>query len=134
MLELVTGKVTAGARPHHSFHVFDIWRNVERLDGNVLATIDNCRISWGTVRAVDGIEVVVDRQPLVLREEKLVLDEPCAERAIRLIEGRGFATTLVPGDVVSLHWGWVCETLDERQVRALERFTRYHLALANQTI
>jgi hypothetical protein len=30
--------------------------------------------------------------------------------------------------------GWVCEVLDDRQRRNLERYTRYHLAIANQTI
>ncbi|HEX5501874.1 MAG TPA: DUF6390 family protein [Thermomicrobiales bacterium] len=134
LLDLVASKAPAGARPHHSFHVFDVWRTVDHLDGNVLATLDNCRISWGTVRAVEGAEVVVDRRPVVLREGRLALGEPRPERATRLIEGKGFATAVAPGDQVSMHWGWVCETLDGRQARALERYTRHHLALANTTI
>lgn len=134
LMELVTGKVSAGARPHHSFHVLDVWRNVERLDGDVLATIDNCRISWGRVRALDGIEVVIDRRPLVLREGRLALGDARGERATRLIEGKGFATEVAPGDVVSLHWGWVCELLTEQQAQALEWWTLHHLALANQTV
>ena len=134
LLELVAGKAPAGARPHHSFHVFDVWRNVDRLDGNVLATLDNCRISWGVVHAIEGADVVVDRRPIVLREGRLALGEAQRDRATRLIEGQGFATAVAPGDTVSLHWGWVCEVLTERQVRALERYTLHHLTLANQTI
>jgi len=38
------------------------------------------------------------------------------------------------GDWLSIHWGWACDVLDEVQVRALERYTRHHLTLANQTI
>ncbi|MBA2364306.1 MAG: hypothetical protein H0V86_12335 [Chloroflexia bacterium] len=134
LLDLITGKVAAGARPHHSFHVLDVWRNVDHLDGNVLATIDNCRISSGVVRSVEGVDVVVERRPLVLQEGRLVLGEAQPERATRLIEGKGFATELAPGDTVSLHWSWVCETLTEPQARALERYTLHSLALANQTI
>ena len=47
---------------------------------------------------------------------------------------RGQAEDAAPGDWVSIHWGWVCEVLDDRQRRNLERYTRYHLAIANQTI
>jgi hypothetical protein len=134
LLDLVAGKAPAGARPHHSFHVFDVWRTVEHLAGDVLATMDNCRISWGVVRAIEGAEVVVDRRPLVLREGRLVLGEAQPDRGTRLIEGQGFATAVAPGDTVSLHWGWVCEVLTARQAQALERYTNHHLALANQTI
>jgi hypothetical protein len=63
MMELVAGKIPSGARPHHSFHVFDVWRQAGRLEGNVLGTMDNCRISWGTVKSVDGGAVMVDRRP-----------------------------------------------------------------------
>jgi hypothetical protein len=35
---------------------------------------------------------------------------------------------------VSLHWGWVCEVISERERANLERYTRHQLALANQTL
>jgi len=133
LMNLIAAKAPAGARPHHCFHVFDVWRNVEHLGGDVLATMDNCRISWGTVSAVEGSEVTVARRPLVIREGKLALAEEQAERATLLLDGHGFATPVV-GDTVSLHWGWVCEVLTERQASNLDRYTRQHLALANQTI
>lgn len=134
LMDLVASKAPAGARPHHNFHVFDVWRTVEHLAGDVLATMDNCRISWGIVRSVEGAEVVVERRPLTLSEGRLTLGEARQERATRLFEGHGLVQELTPGDMVSLHWGWVCEVLDERQARALKRFTAQHLALANQTI
>lgn len=134
LMNLVAGKAPAGGRPHHSFHVFDVWRNVNPLSGDVLATLDNCRISWGKVLMVDGGELVVERQPLILHDGKLLLDAPRTERVLRQIDGHGFADAAGPGDWVSLHWGWVCEALSERQQRNLERYTRDHVALANQTI
>lgn len=134
LMQLVAGKVPQGARPHHSFHVFDVWRQVGRLDGDVLATLDSCRISWGRVNSVDGATIVVERQPLVLQDGKLALGVTRPSQAIGLLHGNGFVTQLQPGDWVSLHWGWICERLSGDQVRALERYTRQHLALANQTI
>lgn len=134
LMEMVAGKVPQGARPHHSFHVFDVWRQVGRLEGNVLATMDNCRISWGRVTSVDGPNVRVDRQPLEMREGKLALGVVRPTSTQRLVEGKGFVHELAPGDLVSLHWGWVCEKISAQQALALEHFTGQHLALANQTI
>jgi hypothetical protein len=131
--DLVLGKAPAGARPHHSFHVLDVHSRVGELPAT-MATLESCRVSWGRVVAVDGGQVEVERQPLALREGKLALDAPISERALRQIDGRGFADAAQPGDWVSLHWGWVCEVLTERQRANLERYTRYHLALANQTL
>ena len=131
--ELVLGKAPAGARPHHSFHVFDVHSRVGEL-GHSLVTIDHCRVSWGSVVAVDGGELVVERMPLVLEAGKLALGTAVQERVARQIDGRGFVDQAQVGDRVSIHWGWACEVLSERQLRDLERFTRHHLALANQTI
>jgi hypothetical protein len=129
----VLGKAPAGARPHHSFHVLDIHSRVGEL-GHSLHTLDHCRVSWGSVQSVEGAEVVVQRQALVLREGKLVLDSARPERVVRQLDGHGFADHVTVGDWVSLHWGWVCEVVTERQRAQLERYTRHHLALANQTI
>lgn len=134
VMERVALKAPRGARPHHSFHVLEVWRQTERASADVLATLDGCRISWGTVRDVAGGELVVDRLPLALLEGKLALGEPRRECVTRLVEGKGFATDARPGDVVSIHWGWACEVIDERQLRALERWTLHHLRLANETL
>jgi hypothetical protein len=131
--DLVLGKAPAGARPHHSFHVLDVHSRVGDF-GQTLPTMDHCRVSWGTVIEVDGGELVVDRVPLVLFHGKLVLGEPIRERAARQIEGRGFVEHAAVGDVVSIHWGWACEVLTDSQHHGLERYTRHHLAIANQTI
>ncbi len=131
--ELVLGKAPAGARPHHSFHVLDVHSRVGELEHS-LHTLDSCRVSWGRVRSVEGAELVVERVPLELRAGKLALAEARPERVLRQVDGRGFCDTAAAGDWVSIHWGWVCEVLDERQRRDLERWTRHHLAVANQTI
>ena len=41
------------------------------------------------------------------------------------------AAKFFPDDVVSVHWGWVCDILDARRAAFLEAVTRHHVALIN---
>lgn len=129
----VLGKAPAGARPHHNFHVFDVHSKVGELD-HTLETMDNCRISWGKVVGLEGAELVVERQPLLLSDGKLSLGPAATVRAVRQVDSKGFADAAAVGDWVALHWDWVCEVLTTRQKENLARFTDQHLTLANQTI
>ncbi len=129
----VLRKPPQGARPHHLFHVLDVYRHLEH-EGIAMATMESCRISWGQVRTVEGAELVVSRQPLTLAEGKLALGDAVDTRVLRSISDRGFADDVAEGDWVSIHWGWTCEVLDQRQRTNLRRWSEYHLALANQTV
>ncbi|MDP8988327.1 MAG: DUF6390 family protein [Actinomycetota bacterium] len=129
----VLRKPPQGARPYHLFHVLDVYRHLEH-DEVGMAAMESCRVSWGQVRSVDGAELVVRRQPLVLREGKLALGDATDERVLRSISDRGFADDVGVGDWVSVHWGWTCEVLDQRRLANLQRWSGHHLALANQTI
>lgn len=131
--EIVLGKALAGARPHHSFHVFDVHSRVGELE-NTLETMDRCRISWGKVSRVEGSDLLVDRQALEIVNGKLALGSPRETRAARQVDGKGFIEAVNPGDWVSLHWGWACEVLSPRRLTNLKKYSDYHLALANQTI
>jgi hypothetical protein len=134
VLDRIAAKAPAGARPHHSFHVFDVWRHADRTSSDVLAMLDSCRVSWGTVASAESGELVVERAHLELRDGALALGEPRTDRVTRTLQGNGFAHDARPGDLVSIHWDWVCEIIDERQRAALERYTRHHLRLANATL
>jgi len=131
--DVILGKAPAGARPHHSFHVLDVHSRLGELEHS-LATLDNCRVSWGRVIGVEAGELVVSRIPLILRGGKLALAAPVPERIARQVDGRGFADQAEPGDWVSVHWGWACEVLSDGQRARLDKFTRYNLAIANQTL
>lgn len=131
--DLVLGKAPAGACPHHNFHVLDVYSRVGPR-GQSLDTLDNCRVSWGKVVRVEAGDLVVERQPLVLRDGKLVLDTVRQERAFSQVDGAGLGDTVQVGDCVSLHWGWVCEVLTDRQLHHLQHYTSQHLTLANQTL
>jgi hypothetical protein len=132
-LDLLLGKVPAGARAHHNFHVFDVHSRVGDLE-NSLETMDQCRVSWGTVKAIVGPVLFVDRQPLLLQEGKLTLGPEIPVRVVRQVDGKGFADRAAIGDVVSIHWNWVCEVISPRQLARLKRETAHHLAIANQTL
>lgn len=136
----LASKLEQSARPHHNFHVFEVYlraglmRDARAVIG--LERMDSCRISWGRVTAVaeGGAELMVERPALILREGKLALSEPRLTRVTRQIDGRGFADDARPGDMVSIHWSWVCEVLSERSLRRLIANTRRYMTLANQTL
>ncbi|HEX2699443.1 MAG TPA: DUF6390 family protein [Acidimicrobiales bacterium] len=129
----VLRKAPEGARPHHLFHVLDVYRRLEAKEIG-MAAMESCRISWGRVRAVEPAALVVERQPLVERAGKLELGPVAVERVLRTLEGQGFTDDVAVDDWVSIHWGWACEVLDDGRLAGLRRWSAYHLALANQTI
>ncbi len=134
----LTATLEMGARPHHNFHVFDVY-NKAGLTRDPGATItldrmDHCRISWGRVVALDGAELVVERAPLVLRAGKAELGQPELARVTRQLDGRGFADNARIGDTVSIHWDWACERLSPSALARLQANTRRALAHANATM
>jgi hypothetical protein len=134
----LTSKLTLGAKPHHNFHVFEVYLRTGLMNDPhatiMVESMDSCRISWGRVVSVDGAELVVARRPLRLIDGKLALAEEEIVRVTRQIEGRGFADHASPGAYVSLHWTWVCETLGLASLQRLASETRRYLQLANQTL
>ena len=134
----LASKLEHGARPHHNFHVFEVYLRAGLMrDARVAIGVDrmdSCRISWGRVAAVDGAELVVERPALALMEGKLALTEPRLTRVIRQIDGRGFADDAQIGAYVSIHWDWVCEVLSAPALQRLMRYTKRYLTLANATL
>jgi hypothetical protein len=128
--------VAAGAVPHHSFHVFSVYPWVgllghDRKASHALTVLDQCRIRWGRVVAVQGDQVVVRSQPLTWDGRHLTLGAPALETASRAADGMGFLTELVPDDWVSLHWHWVCDRLSPGQLAAVRRYTLRQLDITN---
>ncbi len=134
----LAAKVPAGARPHHSLHVFEVYPRIGLMRSgavdHLLETMEQCRIRWGRVHAVMGSELIVELQPLALRDGKLKLGKPRLETVTRWEDGHGFVDTVGEGDWVSVHWGWACDTLTPRQRANLESYTRQHLTICNQTL
>ncbi|NNC93270.1 MAG: hypothetical protein HKN80_12355 [Acidimicrobiia bacterium] len=129
----VAEAVWAGGLAHHSFHVFAIypWVGLMR-EGRIdepLQVLDRCRIRWGKVQAVEGSSVSVVCRHLVWSDRALVLTQPQVE-----IVQASPSVTVEPGDWVSLHWEWVCDTLTPRQLANLRGFSTHHLRLVNEEL
>jgi hypothetical protein len=124
-----------GALPHHGFHVFGVypWVGLLRTGraDEPLSVLDRCRVRWGCVESVAGDDVVVASRPLQWCGGHLELGQPRAERVLAGRDGFTVAQDLRAGDWCALHWGWVCQPLTERQLRALRYYTYRQLAAVN---
>lgn len=131
-------KLGQGARPHHNFHVFDIYTRAglmrDERATTALRVMDSCRVSWGTVTEVGTGHLVVERPRLALVDGKLALTAPEAVSVARQVGERGFVDGARAGDHVSVHWDWACEVLTAGALGRLRSHTDRYLALANQTI
>jgi len=126
----IDAAVTSGVA-NHAFHVMHVmpWAGLMRngIVDEPLRIIDRCRISWATVvdRLPGGPDdrrwaVLIRRTPLVWSGSRLVFGTPTIERVASPFE-------VSPGDVVAVHWNWVCERIDPRQLGWLRRITRRQL-------
>ncbi len=117
--------------PHHGYQVFAVypWSGLLRRTTNTtvaLSVLDQCRIRWGEIVAVDGQRVRVRSRPLVLQDGRLELGPPRESSAAWAADGRSLldapvgGTPLSIGDHVAMHWDWVCGVLDAREVAQLE--------------
>ena len=128
--------VLAGGVPHHSFAVFCIYPWVgllgdDRRAAQALTVLDRCRIRWGRVLAVAGDQVSVEYRPLTWEGRRLGYGPPEVEIAVRAVDGVGLTSALAVGDLVALHWEWICDKITERQARFLKAYTDRHMAIAN---
>jgi hypothetical protein len=134
----LAAKPEDGAKPVHAFHVLDVFPRVGLLRsdrvGDVLRTIDSCRIRWGRVLEVDGDWLTASVVPIRMVDGRLTLGAPAPERVQAWRDGAGFLPAIVPGEVISIHWSWACDRLDGRRLANLVGWTRHHLELANRTI
>lgn len=115
------------ARPHHSFHVFEVypWTALLRRSGNpaALRVLDRCRIRVGTVREADGSTATVSCRVLVTSRDGRPAVGPYREEAVSsLLPG------LRPGDRVALHWDWICDVITEEQAALIESQERHRLS------
>ena len=62
--------------------------------------LDQCRIRWGKVIAVQGDQVVVESTPLVWDGHLLALGDRITETVTRAVDGTSLIGDVMPGD-----WG-----------------------------
>ncbi|REK19863.1 MAG: hypothetical protein DWQ40_06090 [Actinobacteria bacterium] len=124
-----------GGFPHHSFHVFVTYPWVGLLEethrGEPLEILDQCRIRWGRVRGLEGADAVVESRPLEWDRQKLYLGAPRLEN---VTVPASLSGQLTEGDYVSMHWTWICDRIDRRQLSNLERFSIRQLTMTNEEL
>jgi hypothetical protein len=119
------------ATAHHSFQVFEVYPWAAMLTRKAapvaVSVLDRCRIRTGVVLAVTGETATVRSHPIVRTGGTVVSGPPVDETVSWSAGGRSLLPGLAPGDLVSLHWDWVCDVLTEPQrdrIEALEQRTR----------
>jgi len=131
--DLVASALNSGGRPTHSFHVFCIYPWVGLLQSGVveqaLAVLDRCRVRWGEVAGRADGRLLVESRPLSWDGERLGLDPARIESVLPPVTG----PRIEVGDVVAMHWDYVCQRITSRQHRDLERYHDRHLAIANRS-
>ncbi|MFJ2172443.1 DUF6390 family protein [Streptomyces sp. NPDC087851] len=112
------------ALAHHSFQVFDVypWARLLRTPATptALSVLDRCRIRTGVVRSVSGESATVESRPLRWTGTHLAPGPPRRESVRWSTGGRSLLPGLAPGDLVALHWDWVCDVLAEPQAARIE--------------
>ena len=93
--------------------------------------LDRCRIRWGRVVALGVGSADVSSRPLEWDGRRLRLGAERVERATTTLDGATLTRPLAVGDWCSLHWDWVCDRLDDAQVRQLRARTAQSLGAAN---
>ena len=125
--------MSADAVPHHDFHVFAVYPWVGllragRLVDEPLHVLDRCRIRYGRVMAVGAVEAEVRYRPLTYDGRHLALGPETVEAVLHHGDALG---GLRPGDIVSMHWQWVCQRLDGRSAQWVRAMTDRMLRVAN---
>lgn len=121
--------------PTHTDHVLSIFiRTGHNAIAHTLTTMDQCRISWGrVVRTADAtvtgqpqcaIQWIVKMRHLEYIGKTLSLGAPVET----IVTGMGIS--LLPGDWVSTHWGYICEKITPIHVRNVAVYTRRALRYA----
>jgi hypothetical protein len=123
--------------PQHNLHVFAVypWLGLLRagMEGPPLEVLDRCRIRLGRVEAVEGDTVAVLERPLLFEGSRLVQGPWQRGRARCRLGDLGPVRALRPGDLVALHWDWVCDRLSADQAGWLAACDRRNLAAVNAT-
>lgn len=115
----------ARARAHHSFHVFEVypWASMLRASDSPvpLQVLDQCRIRTGEVEGTDGEHAIVRSRALCWDGHRLGLGAERIERPRWSAAGQGLLASVSAGDLVALHWDWVCDIVTEDQRQTINR-------------
>jgi hypothetical protein len=131
----ISSALNAGGVPTHAFHVYCVYPWVGLLRSGAvdqaLDVLDRCRIRWGRVVGRSGSTLLVKSQPLAWDGQRLQLGLERTESVEAPIDPD--VTPIKDGDLVAMHWNYVCQRLTESQYRHLRRYHDHHMSIANGT-
>lgn len=114
----LTDTLLSNGMPTHTDHVLSIYiRTGHHAIVHTLDTMDQCRISWGKVKRIQGSTLSVQTQPLVYDHDTLRL----GMSQLKAVTCIGLAPKI--GDWVSIHWEYACAVLSPAQLNNLQQFT-----------
>lgn len=121
---------SARAVPHHSFQVFEVypWAGILARTGHpqALSVLQDCRIRTGTVLSVADGTATVSSAPLAWDGAGLSLAAPRHES----VRWSSLLPVPEPGDLVSLHWDWICDKVTPAQASLLAAHEQPYLSVA----
>lgn len=124
--------------PHHAFHVFNIFKRTgHNFSSHTLNTMDECRIGWGKIKKILNSEfriqnvIEIETQQLTMNNKQLTFTNQIAKEIKINYKGKSFFENLKIGDWVSFHWGFVCDTLTQIQVKNLDFYTKQAINFFN---
>ena len=128
-------KLQQGVRPHHSFHVLNLWRQIsDRAEAQNFVSLAECCVSAGKIVSVKGPEIIVLAETLIYNQGKITLGAPENKTLTRQLEAEYDIEQLKPEQLISFHWGVPCEVISEKQASSLKKYTLQNIMFANQTI
>lgn len=135
LFNILTQKISGGALPHHSFHVFNIWKRTGYTeDAHTIESMNECRVSSGEVCDINGPWIIVKTRPFVYLSGKLALALHIKRKITRSLASDIEIDEMKIGDIISIHWGVPCEIITPAQARALEYYTLRSINLANEGV
>jgi hypothetical protein len=147
-------KLGQGAKPNHQFHVLNFWKRTGHLARmHTIETMDNCRISVGKITSFGNTKFPGAQSfatpPTVTSKSRQTSSAPeicvaCTDKLIykngrlelepAIKEVQSLENGYKPGDLVTIHWNWICEKITMQQAKNLQKYTDLALRLANLTI
>ena len=126
----VAEKIRHGGLPHHSFHVLNVWKGMgeKMLEG--IRDVAECLVSVGKVTEIAGLWVTVETEQLSFDGKRLMLTAE-TRKLPRPFDASEEWDMLVQGDLVSFHWGVLCEKLTAEQAERVRSYTKKSVELAN---
>jgi len=110
--------------PHHASHVLNIYKRTgHNSDLHTIESMDACIINWGKVKKVLALSLLIETRPLILSEKGLAFGKSIDRKIIPQGKNDLIFKNIIPGDIVSYHWGYLCQKLSKEKMKNLIYYT-----------